>query len=319
MGHVGLTPQSISVLGGFRPAAQSGAWLRLVAGVCDLTWPLRLLVCWPQLACAQASQSPSRACPDPPSPGLPTRLPSPAASEALRVIKEAKALEAAGCFSVVLECVPALVAAAVTRELSIPTVGIGAGGGTSGQARRGGRGGACRLAVCGGQPGLRAVHSPACPPPPRPRLDQLSTLLCTLAQVLVYHDLLGMMQHPHHAKVTPKFCKQYAAVGAVIQEVRGWRRRPAACCAALRASGPACGLRHTCTLTHPSTRPPAAHLLQALAAYHEDVVERRFPSEAFSPYRIPPREASQLMQELQREGLGRAAEAVAEAAASEAA
>ena len=39
-----------------------------------------------------------------------------------------------------------------------------------------------------------------------------------LWQVLVYHDLLGMMQHPHHAKVTPKFCKQYAAVGAIIQE-----------------------------------------------------------------------------------------------------
>ena len=37
-------------------------------------------------------------------------------------------------------------------------------------------------------------------------------------QVLVYHDLLGMMQHPHHAKVTPKFCKQYAAVGAAIQD-----------------------------------------------------------------------------------------------------
>ena len=36
-----------------------------------------------------------------------------------------------------------------------------------------------------------------------------------LLQVLVYHDLLGMMQHPHHAKVTPKFCKQYAAVGQV--------------------------------------------------------------------------------------------------------
>ena len=30
----------------------------------------------------------------------------------------------------------------------------------------------------------------------------------SLLQVLVYHDLLGMMQHPHHAKVTPKFCKQ---------------------------------------------------------------------------------------------------------------
>eukprot|EP00284_Hemiselmis_tepida_P007110 CAMPEP_0174918568 /NCGR_PEP_ID=MMETSP1355-20121228/3148_1 /TAXON_ID=464990 /ORGANISM="Hemiselmis tepida, Strain CCMP443" /LENGTH=412 /DNA_ID=CAMNT_0016163747 /DNA_START=167 /DNA_END=1401 /DNA_ORIENTATION=- len=38
----------------------------------------------------------------------------------------------------------------------------------------------------------------------------------TSGQVLVYHDLLGMMQHPHHAKVTPKFCKQYSAVGATI-------------------------------------------------------------------------------------------------------
>lgn len=35
--------------------------------------------------------------------------------------------------------------------------------------------------------------------------------------MLVYHDLLGMMQHPHHAKVTPKFCKQYGSVGAAIQ------------------------------------------------------------------------------------------------------
>lgn len=40
----------------------------------------------------------------------------------------------------------------------------------------------------------------------------------TLLQVLVYHDLLGMMQHPHYVKVTPKFCKQYASVGTVIQE-----------------------------------------------------------------------------------------------------
>ena len=78
MGHVGLTPQAISVLGGFRPAAQSAA-------------------------------------------------------EALRVVREAKALEAAGCFAIVLECVPEMVAAAVTRELSVPTIGIGAGGHTSGQ------------------------------------------------------------------------------------------------------------------------------------------------------------------------------------------
>jgi 3-methyl-2-oxobutanoate hydroxymethyltransferase len=35
-------------------------------------------------------------------------------------------------------------------------------------------------------------------------------------QVLVYHDLLGLMTHPHHAKVTPKFSKQYARVGDSI-------------------------------------------------------------------------------------------------------
>lgn len=35
--------------------------------------------------------------------------------------------------------------------------------------------------------------------------------------MLVYHDLLGMIRHPHHAKVTPKFCKQYASVGTEIE------------------------------------------------------------------------------------------------------
>ena len=113
VGHVGLTPQAISVLGGFRPAGQT-------------------------------------------------------AVEAIRVIREAKALEEAGCCAIVLECVPEVVAAAATREIGIPTIGIGAGPQCSGQ-------------------------------------------------VLVYHDLLGMMQHPHHAKVTPKFCKQYGAVGSAIQ------------------------------------------------------------------------------------------------------
>ena len=117
VGHVGLTPQAISVLGGFRPAGQS-------------------------------------------------------AVEALRVVREAKALAEAGCCAIVLECVPEAVAAAATREVNVPTIGIGAG------------------ASCSGQ-------------------------------VLVYHDLLGMMQHPHHAKVTPKFCKQYGQVGAAIQEALG--------------------------------------------------------------------------------------------------
>src|SRR6516165_4266292 len=42
-------------------------------------------------------------------------------------LHDAKALEAAGAFSVVLECVPAELAARVTESLSIPTIGIGAG------------------------------------------------------------------------------------------------------------------------------------------------------------------------------------------------
>lgn len=114
MGHVGLTPQAISVLGGFRPQGKNIA-------------------------------------------------------SAVKVVETAMALQEAGCFSVVLECVPAPVAAAATSVLQIPTIGIGAG------------------PFCSGQ-------------------------------VLVYHDLLGMLQHPHHAKVTPKFCKQYANVGEVINK-----------------------------------------------------------------------------------------------------
>ena len=46
-----------------------------------------------------------------------------------------QALEAAGCFGMVLECVPPLIAAAATRELNIPTIGIGAGPHCSGQER----------------------------------------------------------------------------------------------------------------------------------------------------------------------------------------
>lgn len=114
MGHVGLTPQAISVLGGFRPQGKNIA-------------------------------------------------------SALKVVETALELQEAGCFSVVLECVPPPVAAAATSVLKIPTIGIGAG------------------PFCSGQ-------------------------------VLVYHDLLGMLQHPHHAKVTPKFCKQYAQVGDVINK-----------------------------------------------------------------------------------------------------
>ncbi|MCM2350398.1 MAG: 3-methyl-2-oxobutanoate hydroxymethyltransferase [Bacteriovoracaceae bacterium] len=53
--------------------------------------------------------------------------------DASRLMREAKALQAAGCFSVVLEMVEASVAAKITDELSIPTIGIGAGKKTDGQ------------------------------------------------------------------------------------------------------------------------------------------------------------------------------------------
>ena len=38
----------------------------------------------------------------------------------------------------------------------------------------------------------------------------------TSGQVLVYHDLLGLMNHPHHEKYVPSFCKKYANLGIEI-------------------------------------------------------------------------------------------------------
>ncbi len=78
MGHLGLTPQSATMLGGFKAQGRS-------------------------------------------------------AEKALALLADARALEAAGCFSLVLEAVPAPVAAHVSRELSIPTIGIGAGADCDGQ------------------------------------------------------------------------------------------------------------------------------------------------------------------------------------------
>jgi 3-methyl-2-oxobutanoate hydroxymethyltransferase len=49
------------------------------------------------------------------------------------LIDEAIALERAGCFSIVLEAIPSLVAARITEAVKIPTIGIGAGVDCSGQ------------------------------------------------------------------------------------------------------------------------------------------------------------------------------------------
>lgn len=78
MGHIGLTPQSQSKLGGYRVQGKT-------------------------------------------------------AVSAHNLLQDALALEAAGCFSIVLEAVPEPVAAAISQRLTIPTIGIGAGAGCDGQ------------------------------------------------------------------------------------------------------------------------------------------------------------------------------------------
>jgi len=80
MGHVGLTPQSVHQLGGYKVQAKEAA-------------------------------------------------------AALALIDDCRALQDAGAFAVVLECIPAELAAIVSRELAIPTIGIGAGAGCDGQVQ----------------------------------------------------------------------------------------------------------------------------------------------------------------------------------------
>lgn len=78
MGHLGLTPQSVNLLGGFRPQGRT-------------------------------------------------------AETARRLLEDALLLEEAGCFSLVLESIPTLLAEIVSKRLTIPTIGIGAGAGCDGQ------------------------------------------------------------------------------------------------------------------------------------------------------------------------------------------
>lgn len=78
MGHIGLLPQSATLMGGYRAQGRTAAAAR-------------------------------------------------------RLVEEARALERAGCFSIVLEAIPAAVAERITSAVSIPTLGIGAGAACSGQ------------------------------------------------------------------------------------------------------------------------------------------------------------------------------------------
>jgi len=55
------------------------------------------------------------------------------AERAQQLLRDARALEAAGCYAVVLECVPAELGRLISSQLAIPTIGIGAGPGCDGQ------------------------------------------------------------------------------------------------------------------------------------------------------------------------------------------
>lgn len=78
MGHIGLTPQSVNQLGGFRPQGRDLATAR-------------------------------------------------------RLLEDARILQDAGCFALVLESVPSRLAGLISEQLEIPTIGIGAGVGCDGQ------------------------------------------------------------------------------------------------------------------------------------------------------------------------------------------
>ena len=54
-------------------------------------------------------------------------------AEAEKLVRDAHLLEQAGCFAVVLEKIPAALAERVSKELHMPTIGIGAGAATDGQ------------------------------------------------------------------------------------------------------------------------------------------------------------------------------------------
>ena len=63
------------------------------------------------------------------------KVPGKTVEDAQRILADAKALEQAGVFAIVLECVPASLAEEITKSVSVPTIGIGAGAGCDGQVQ----------------------------------------------------------------------------------------------------------------------------------------------------------------------------------------
>jgi len=116
MGHLGLTPQSVNAMGGYRIQGREGR-------------------------------------------------------SAVQILEDALRLQDAGCFAVLLEGVPADLGARITRELTVPTIGIGAGPHCSGQ-------------------------------------------------VLVFHDLLGLIPGP-----APRFVRSYLdGFGLMTEAISNWAK-----------------------------------------------------------------------------------------------
>ena len=145
-------------------------------------------------------------------------------------------------------------------------------------------------------------------------------------QVLVYHDLLGMMQHPHYVKVTPKFCKQYASVGTVIQEALQSYRDEVGHSPALLQQDTSLSQLHP----HEHQQGIGSTLLkawqcisQSMEAIHGltrcwlnpwrlcmQVAGRQFPGPKHTPYKIADKEVHQMERVLREEGFDAAADCV---------
>ena len=114
-----------------------------------------------------------------------------------------------------LECVPASVGKAIADAVEIPIIGIGAGPYVDGQVQS--QQHQCSNAFSMHRSQRSCVRQDVeCVPICHETDLRVAYCLCAF-QVLVYHDMMGMLQHPHHQQFVPRFCKPYANLG---EEVR---------------------------------------------------------------------------------------------------